>query len=64
VVRGRYILWCSRMARDELAPDGIHRAGDTKEIGTDIHSQCSTNRFPYLSPDCGLSPVMSFDFLL
>jgi hypothetical protein len=50
------------MARDELASDGINRAGDTKEIGTDTHSQCNTNRFLYFSPDCGLSPVISSDF--
>jgi hypothetical protein len=62
VVRGRYILWCSRMARDELASDEINRARDTKEMRTDTHSQCSTNRFLYLSPDCGLSSVISFDF--
>jgi hypothetical protein len=52
------------MTRDELALDGINRAGDTEEIGTDTHSQCSNNRFPYLSSDCGLSPVISFDFPL
>jgi hypothetical protein len=37
------ILWCSRMTRDELASDGINSAGDTREIGTDTHSQSSTN---------------------
>jgi hypothetical protein len=47
------------MARDELASDGINRAGGTEEIGTDTHSRCSTNWFPYLSPDCGSGPVIS-----
>jgi hypothetical protein len=37
------LLWCSRMTRDELASDGINSAGDTREIGTDTHSQSSTN---------------------
>jgi hypothetical protein len=37
------VLWCSRMTRDELASDGINGAGDTREIGTDTHSQSGTN---------------------
>jgi hypothetical protein len=49
------------MAREELASHRINRTGDTEEIGTDTLSQCSTNRFPYLSPDCGLSPIISSD---
>jgi hypothetical protein len=51
------------MARDELASDGINRAGDTEEMGTDTHSRCSTIWFPLPLPtDCGSSPAIFIDF--